>query len=595
MPSPERWMRSPNAWTPSPEHFDLSRKPGGASRPARARGGLWLADQGSQPGCLIKVDIKTLVAHSSEDMAPDTVDRAALERALENHVRFGDTDVFPPAFELPMLQGQQAHVVDELASIDLSEWTPQASRALAVPKPDGTYRISQQLNAIDSVLYLAALLEHSATIERARVDPNANVAFSYRLTPSSNTSLFDVAGSWQQFEEHSKGLAENGSYKYVLLMDFADFYNQIYVHRVQSCLELAGVPGERASNIEKFLLRHNGKNSQGIPVGPAASIIISEVILNDFDRYVMSFGATHARFADDFRVFFSSYRHARTFLEAFSRFAYEAHRLALQPSKTRILKVTTFSDSIAVHEDSLIQRKKEAVGDILHELLVSHDAIEPDRYGGGFRLTIPSDELENFEKRAEFIATSRSLAELFQIALENGLNIGVARYCLSVATKLRVSSLISLVLQSKEILEPAIRLVCLYLDTVFARCTHNQIAAVRAWISDIGEYERAYCRCWFTWLMMRHRVAMGEGFVRETLVKWRDLTQRTILEGAIGNHVYFNEVRGETPHWSPESQRAFVAGLRCLPRAGRRAALASFEGSPDLLCKFLVRQCSNAP
>jgi len=53
----------------------------------------------------------------------------------------------------------------------------------------------------------------------------------------------------------------------VLSADISDFYNQLGQHRIQNAMESASVSVERSENIESFLNRLTGKQSQGLPVG----------------------------------------------------------------------------------------------------------------------------------------------------------------------------------------------------------------------------------------------------------------------------------------------------------------------------------------
>jgi len=119
----------------------------------------------------------------------------------------------------------------------------------------------------------------------------------------SNGSFFPPKSGWPDFHQKSEELANSGEYSHVLVADIVDFYNQVYVHRVENALEAATVAGERAKNIERFLLLLNAKQSRGLPVGPIFSILLAEAALNDVDTFLLREGAPHIRYVDDFRVF----------------------------------------------------------------------------------------------------------------------------------------------------------------------------------------------------------------------------------------------------------------------------------------------------
>ena len=112
------------------------------------------------------------------------------------------------------------------------------------------------------------LHESSQLIEEFRVPMEKEVACSYRIVVDPKGRFFSDDSGWAVFNSRSKALAEDAQYRYVLMADIADFYNQIAVHRIPNGLEDAGVPTLRARNFEKFLLQLNASQSQGVPVGP---------------------------------------------------------------------------------------------------------------------------------------------------------------------------------------------------------------------------------------------------------------------------------------------------------------------------------------
>lgn len=104
------------------------------------------------------------------------------------------------------------------------------------------------------------------------------------------------------FATQSEELANN--YQYVLATDITDFYNQIYLHRLNNAIESANqIPNEVPNDIERFLSTLNNKVSKGIPVGPAASIVLAEAIMIDIDNFLINKGVFHTRYVDDFRIF----------------------------------------------------------------------------------------------------------------------------------------------------------------------------------------------------------------------------------------------------------------------------------------------------
>ena len=91
------------------------------------------------------------------------------------------------------------------------------------------------------------------------------------------------------------------------MTDITDFYNQIYLHRLNNAIESADAQLKPvADDIETFLTTLNSKSSQGVPVEPAASIVMAEAVLIDVDAFLQDQGVVHTRYADDIRVFSNS-------------------------------------------------------------------------------------------------------------------------------------------------------------------------------------------------------------------------------------------------------------------------------------------------
>ena len=154
-----------------------------------------------------------------------------------------------------------------------------------------------------------ALAHHVAeAVERRRVPQKAGVVCSYRIALGADGAFFDEQhDGYKAFHDRSATLADQG--EYVLSVDIASFYNHIYIHRLQNSLELCD-PGFRdlALGVEEFLLNLNQRQSVGIPIGPAASIVFSEALLIDVDEFVRSefSNVEYVRYVDDFRFFSNS-------------------------------------------------------------------------------------------------------------------------------------------------------------------------------------------------------------------------------------------------------------------------------------------------
>lgn len=253
-----------------------------------------------------------------------------------------------------------------------------------------------------------------------------------------------------EYHSHSQELSKSGAYTHVLIADIADFYNQIYSHRVQSALETANVSPLRAKNSEDFLLSLTAKQSRGVPVWPSPSIVFAEASRTDVDNFLLRFGIPFTRFVDDFRIFCRSRREAVRVYHDLVEYLYTAHRLIFEPWKSRILTVEQFQDRELVdpgeiERSSQVARLRELIEHILAE--------------SGY--SIEEDDLLDEDKNK---AVRDNLVELFQECVaKTPLHLGLARYLLRRAARLRTVVLVEPVFENLTRLRSAFRDVIKYL------------------------------------------------------------------------------------------------------------------------------------
>jgi reverse transcriptase-like protein len=236
-------------------------------------------------------------------MPADTLSSDSLDWALTHISRFGDTDIFPVPFEFDALKHGWSWIKAELEKIDLADYGTRGTRRMLVPKPGAGFRVVTQLDPIDALIYAAISYETAPDVENNRIPRDRRIACSYRVDIDPKGRLFAPQSGLAEYHDHSKYLADTGQYSHVLIADIADFYNQIYSHRVESALETANVPQVRARNVERFLLSLTAKQSRGAPVGPSVSILLAEAVLTDVDNFLLRLGVPFTRFVDDFRIF----------------------------------------------------------------------------------------------------------------------------------------------------------------------------------------------------------------------------------------------------------------------------------------------------
>ena len=275
------------------------------------------------------------------------------ERALDNVIRHGDTDIFPFSFENLMFFDKRTQIVELLLEIHsnleekLAEYPPANAGALAPISYMG-FRWATQIDPIWNIYFLGLVLAAAADIEKARISPSDGIVFSYRYSWDPETSdLFDTNFQWRSFMECSLKLTNE--FSYVVTADISEFYLRLNHHRLENALKQALTDQHIAWSIMKFLGNFSNTNSYGIPVGGPASRILSELVLNQIDRLLRAEGIRFCRFADDFHIFCRSREEAYSNLLFLSDKLLHNQGLQLQKSKTRLMSNSEFKTTGAFH------------------------------------------------------------------------------------------------------------------------------------------------------------------------------------------------------------------------------------------------------
>ena len=144
-------------------------------------------------------------------------------------------------------------------------------------------------------------------------------------------------------------IAESYKYNFLIHADITNFYNSIYTHSISWALH----GRDRAfkdknkykyigTKIDKLAQYANDARTSGIPVGPAISDLIAEIILARVDRAVskklnkIDFIGT--RFKDDYRILCNSEEDAKKILKVLSEELFE-YNLIISEQKTKIHKL----------------------------------------------------------------------------------------------------------------------------------------------------------------------------------------------------------------------------------------------------------------
>lgn len=400
----------------------------------------------------------------------------AFRLAIANVAKWGDTDVFPFAPENHVFFDKSAEVLELLQEIDadldaaLIKSPVQIEGALALVTYEG-FRWVAQIDPLWNAYFLGLVLRIGPEIEKARLEPERQIVFSYRLAIDADRATLFEDGGWQRFMKRSADLAHE--YEYVVVADIADHYGRIYHHRLKNALQLVVPTGwPEPDRIERLLPEFSGGPSYGLPVGGQAARMLAELSLNRTDRLLVTRQIPFCRYADDYRIY------ARSRAEAFQALAYLSELLlrhdglTLQRQKTRVLASKDFlrSPIFAVEETG--------EGEESDENKASPHEREERRF---LRLSLRYDPYsptatEDYERLKENLEQFDIMAMLTREVSKSRINIAVARRLAQAVRHLdpavqavAVETLVS----SLEVLAPALPVVLRVVDSLMPSLPHD--------------------------------------------------------------------------------------------------------------------------
>jgi retron-type reverse transcriptase len=264
----------------------------------------------------------------------------SLQWALKSLDRLGDSDLFTGPVELLVLNELGDSAVSKIAAHDLATFIPGSARRFIVPKDDLSYRTATQLDPLDSLLFTAVLYEYGQLLESRRRARQEKTVFSHRFAPDEKGQIYDISDSWNIFwntcYEHSK------LFNFIVILDIADFYNQIYHHTLENQLIEAGMPNQAVKWVMSLCGSLSARVSRGIPVGPHASHMLAEIVLCPIDNSLISRGVTFCRYVDDLVLFANTAVEARSLILDLANILDKQQKLLIQRHKTKILDRDTF-------------------------------------------------------------------------------------------------------------------------------------------------------------------------------------------------------------------------------------------------------------
>lgn len=284
--------------------------------------------------------------------------------ALQSLQKLGDSDLFANPVECYVLNELSDSAVSRIAACDLAGFIPGPARRFIVPKDDLSYRTATQLDPLDSLVLTALVYEYGHLLEARRRPRHENTVFSHRFAPDDKGQLYDVADSWNSF--WSTCYERSKSFNFAVILDIADFYNQIYHHTLENQLTEATMPSQAAKWIINLCGSLSAKVSRGIPVGPHASHMLAETVLCPIDNSLVNRGITFCRYVDDIVLFAKTVTEARSLILELANILDKQQKLLIQRHKTQILDRDKFhKHCLGMVEDRPINDFERAIVEII--------------------------------------------------------------------------------------------------------------------------------------------------------------------------------------------------------------------------------------
>lgn len=267
-------------------------------------------------------------------MSEPLVTRPAVEIAVQHLLVYGDTDLYPPAFELQYLADNLDRLVPTVAEIENSAITTGLISDLGIAR-DTFYsenlrpRVAAQLPVLLAIFSTVHAYSLVSRFDSFWGNAAHKAVFSYRPNLSRPEELFDRDVGWKDFVRRQEELAENLPWK--ISIDLAQFYASVKSQHIERIS--AHLPLEIEDQVlMRFFFNSVGGSLHGLPVGGDYSRVIGELILSEIDTFALDRGWQYCRFVDDLRIFFPSEEDARTAVYHFIDFVSQCG-LQINPAK----------------------------------------------------------------------------------------------------------------------------------------------------------------------------------------------------------------------------------------------------------------------
>ena len=519
-----------------------------------------------------------------------TLSKSSLNWALKHAEQYGDTDIFPIPFEFLAIRHDWERLSDFLSSTNVLEWEVRPHRESLSPKSNLGFRIATQLDPLDWLFYSALTYEVGEELEAHRLPVEEGVVFSSRFAPQRDGVIYNRNIGFSQFQHRTRELAGRSSQQYVVVADIADFFPNLYHHRVENALRLAA---PNKANHVKAIMHLLGQwrvgQSFGLPVGVSASRLIAEVAVHDIDQAMLGEGLTFTRYFDDFRILCRSRKDAYIALATLADILWKNHGLTLAGQKTQILPVDEFEQRyFRSGREAELDRLSEAFSDIAEQLGLD-----------SWYQEIEYDELDDEQKAS---VDALNLEGLLSEQLDSeDVDIQLTRFILRRLGQLQDPVGATRVLASIDKLYPIFADVVGYLDSLGHLTAFDRRAIGQEILNLIDDSIVSH--------LQYHRMHLLNLFATNS--EWNNVPKITALMGQFsdhftrrklilalgrsGQHFWFRRHKTDWAHFSPWERRAFIRGASSLEGDERKFWYGSIMGRLDPLEQAIARWSQQEP
>lgn len=270
----------------------------------------------------------------------------SLNWSLKSILKSGDSYIFPNPFEFDAIYQNWDDVKEHIMGLDILEYGLRDYRTIITPKSKYGFRISTQLDPLDSIIYNAIIFEINSELENVRIPLSRDTVFSFRLDPQNDGTMYNPNYNWETFSLEAKKNIDTNNFDFIIVTDIADFYPSIYLHNIETYLRESIKESGKTAHAEALIniikAMHSNQTHKGLPIGPQFSRPIAEIILNEVDNILLQHNIVFIRYVDDYRIFCKTEAEAYKTLAFLAQTLYDVLNLKLSEPKTKIIDTETF-------------------------------------------------------------------------------------------------------------------------------------------------------------------------------------------------------------------------------------------------------------